>query len=164
MKDIQGFEGLYAATSCGKIWSYKSKRFLKPKLRSNGYLEVTLCKDATKTSYLVHRLIAQTYIPNPDNLPQVSHLDESKDNNAVTNLCWVSAKTNCNMPLHIQRKSKSQLNNATSKQVVCIETGDIYPSMSEAARVIGCTPQNIYQACKFNYKTACGYHWRKLHE
>lgn len=158
MKDIKGYEGLYAVTSCGKVWSYRSKIFLKPKVRKDGYLEVSLSKKNERKSKSVHRLVAEAYIPNPDNLPQISHVDETRANNAVTNLKWCDAKENCNMPQHIQKK-KANLNNATSKQVVCKETGEIYPSLSEVGRRFGCTPQNIRSAIIRN-GLACGYHWR----
>lgn len=161
MKDIFGYEGLYAITSCGKVWSYKSKKFLKLKQRKdNGYLEVSLCKNGVRKTRLIHRLVAEAFIPNPNNLPQVSHLDETKHHNWVNNLTWATAKENCNMPLHLKRKSKSQINNKTSKKVECVETSVIYESLSEAGRQLGCSPQNIYQACRNPEKRACGYHWR----
>lgn len=162
MKDIRNFEGLYAITEDGEVWSYRANRFLKQKTKASGYKEVGLCRDGEQKWFLVHRLVAETYIPNPDNLPQVSHLDETRDNNCVSNLTWTDAKGNCNMPLHLQRKSKAHMNNVCSKAVVCVETGESYPSQSEAARVVGCCPQNIYKACKDQTKTACGYHWRKI--
>ena len=88
MKDIQGYEGLYAVTSCGKVWSYKNERFLKPYKKRDGYLEVYLYKGGERKHYIIHRLVAMAYIPNPDNLPQVNHKDENKENNALPNLEW----------------------------------------------------------------------------
>lgn len=79
MRDIPGFEGLYAVTSCGKVWSYKSKKFIKPYRIGNGYLAVKLAGK----NYRVHRLVAMTYIPNPENLPFVNHKDENKHNNCL---------------------------------------------------------------------------------
>ena len=164
MKDIKDYEGLYAITSCGRVWSYLSKMFMKPNKKQNGYLEVTLTRNGKKKSFLIHRLVAETYIPNPEQLPQVGHKDETRDKNYIRNLCWTSAKDNCNMPLHLERKSKSHMNNTNSKKVLCVETNIIYPSISEAARNQGCTPQNIYQACQSRYRIACGYHWRYIDE
>lgn len=164
MKDIKNYEGLYAITENGEVWSYRANRFLKQKTKNSGYKEISLCKEGKNRSFLIHRLVAEAYVPNPDNLPQVSHLDESKDNNNYKNLAWVSAKTNCNMPLHKQRKSKSQMNNATSRKVICVETNIVYLSLSEAGRQVGCTPQNIRIACLDQSKTACGYHWRYWNE
>ena len=132
---------------------------MKPRIKGTGYTEICLTKDGKKHFYLVHRLVAETYIPNPDGLPQVSHLDEDQSNNHVSNLTWATAKMNCNMPLHKQRKSLSQMNNVNSKPVMCVETQIVYASGSEAARQFKCTPQNIFYACKQN-TIACGHHWR----
>lgn len=90
MRDIPGYEGLYAATEDGRIWSYRRKKFLKPGKGKDGYLYVILCKDGKPKTYRIHRLVAETYLPNPLNLPQVNHLDEDKTNNALPNLEWIS--------------------------------------------------------------------------
>ena len=95
MRDVKNYEGLYAVTSCGKVWSYKRKKFLVPRANSKGYLRVKLCKDGQKKWYRVHRLVAEAYIPNPDNLPQVDHIDENKTHNYVNNLQWITNRNNC---------------------------------------------------------------------
>ena len=164
MKDIPGFEGIYAITSCGKVWSYRSKKFLKSKTKKSGYLEIDLSVDNNKKSYLIHRLVAMTYIPNPDGLPQVSHLDESRSNNYINNLAWTNAKENCNMPEHKRRKSEAHLNNAASRKIICVETDTIYPSLGEAGRQFNCSAENIRRACVDSSKTARGYHWRYCNE
>ena len=96
MKDIKGYEGLYAVTSCGKIWSYRSKIFLKPQVNKDGYLRVGLWKNGEVKKYLIHRLVAEAYIPNPEGLPQVNHKDENKENNCLQNLEWCDPKYNIN--------------------------------------------------------------------
>jgi hypothetical protein len=78
MREIPNYEGLYAVTSCGKVWSYRSKRFLTPRKSKKGYLTVLLCNKGNMREFKIHRLVADAYIPNPDNLPQVNHKDENK--------------------------------------------------------------------------------------
>lgn len=94
MKDIPGYEGKYAITSCGKVWNYKFKTFMKPEQMNNGYLRIQLSKDGKKERFLIHRLVAITYLPNPDNLPCVNHKDEIRDHNWINNLEWCSYSYN----------------------------------------------------------------------
>ena len=81
MRDVKGYEGLYAVTSCGKVWSYVSNKFLRPCYDKNGYILANLYKDKRLKTFKVHRLVAKAYIPNPDNLPQINHKDEVTSNN-----------------------------------------------------------------------------------
>ena len=94
MKDIIGYEGLYAITEQGQVWSYRAHRFLKPFDNGAGYPIVALYKNKVGTQLLVHRLVAEAYIPNPDNLPLVNHKDENPNNPDVSNLEWCTYRYN----------------------------------------------------------------------
>ena len=94
MKDIKGYEGLYAITSCGRVWSYQRKKFLTPYTDGNGYLKIKLSKDGKRNQYRIHRLVAEAYIPNPDNLPDVDHIDNDRTHNYLNNLQWITHKDN----------------------------------------------------------------------
>jgi hypothetical protein len=97
MKDIVGYEGLYAVTRDGRVWSYPNRvhkgKFLKPSMRK-GYEFVCLCLGPVISMQNIHRLVAITYIPNPEGLPQINHKDSDKLNNDVSNLEWCSASQN----------------------------------------------------------------------
>ena len=107
MKDIEGYEGLYAVTEDGQVWSYRSQKFLKPWI-ANGYYQVTLSKNGEKKKHKIHRLVAIIYIPNPDNLRDVNHKDENKLNNCLDNLEWLSHKDNSNYGTRNQRISATR--------------------------------------------------------
>lgn len=159
MKDIKGFEGQYAITSCGKVWSYKSKRFLVPWDNQYGYLQVGLMVNSKLKKYRIHRLVAEAYIPNPDNKPYVNHLNECKSDNYVSNLEWATAKENINYGTGIERGSKRQWT-----KIRCVETGDIYPSQKAASRDTGICVQSIHFCIHGKQKTAGGYHWERVIE
>ena len=109
MKDIVGYEGQYAITSCGQVWSYKRKRFLSIIVDAWGYARVNLSKNGKVKAYKIHRLVAETYIPNPEGLRDVNHLDENKLNNSINNLTWCSHKDNCNYGTRNKRISEGNI-------------------------------------------------------
>lgn len=94
MKDIKGFEGQFAITSCGKVWSYKTNKFRKTHLDKDGYERITLRNsvDGKDYGFGIHRLVAEAYIPNPEGKPTVNHNDEVKTHNWVGNLTWMTMK------------------------------------------------------------------------
>lgn len=94
MKDIIGYEGLYAITKDGKVWSYSSKHFIYQKIRKDRRCQVWLYKHNKAKAPLVHRLVAQAFIPNPENKKEVNHIDADPANNKVENLEWCTAVEN----------------------------------------------------------------------
>ena len=96
MEDIPNYEGLYAITSCGKVWSHRRKMFLKPQPDKEGYLCVYLTNHCDKKAFKIHRLVAQAYLSNPDDKRCVNHKDEVKTHNWVNNLEWMTDYENCN--------------------------------------------------------------------
>lgn len=150
MKDIEGFEELYAVTSCGKVWSYKSKKFLKPDTNERGYQRITLSKQGKIKRFLVHRLVAQAYIPNPNNCDTVDHIDGCPAHNYIKNLQWMALKDNV-------IKGNKGLKNA-AKKIRCIETGEIFVSLSSAAKSINRVSSAISQAID-RKGTSGGFHW-----
>lgn len=93
-KDIDGY-GDYQITSWGRVYNKKSHSFMKPEVHDKGYLRVDLFdSDGNRKHIKVHRLVAKAFIPNPDEKPQVNHIDGNNQNNSVTNLEWVTDAEN----------------------------------------------------------------------
>ena len=95
-KDVKGYEGYYQISNLGRVisTSYKGKKILKPAVTKNGYLNVIFCINQKKEHKLVHRLVAEAFIPNINNYSTVNHKDEDKLNNHVENLEWLSVEDN----------------------------------------------------------------------
>lgn len=123
MKDIPGYEGYYAATEDGQIWSYRSNKFLKQTLDPYGYYKVSFSINNQIKTYFVHRLIALTYIPNLENKETVDHIDRNRTNNNISNLRWATSKEqaqNINPDYIEKRKNnfKNHHNNGFSREVL----------------------------------------------
>lgn len=163
-KDIAGYDGKYKISNMGnvistKCWNGKGMIFLKQYLSQKGYRVVFLSKNSKAKAVTVHRLVAQSFIDNPNNYPQVNHINENKEDNRVENLEWCSAKYNMN---YGTRKQKQIMK--TSRPVKCVETGIIYKSAAEAARKNYPVRQgNITLCCQHKNNTACGFHWEYVH-
>ena len=155
MKDIQGYEGMYAVTSCGKVYSYKRKKFLKPQRDGSGYLKVNLYKNGEQKTYRIHKLVQEAYLSNPNNLPCVNHKDENKENNALPNLEWCTYEYNINYGSHNEKSAKSR-----GKPVYCEELNRTFESRAAAARELGLDSSNISSCCNGKLKTTGGYHFR----
>lgn len=112
MRDIAGYGGLYRITECGKVFSTRANRFLKPSLnKKNGYYQVKFSVGGLTQMHYVHRLVCEAFNPNPHNLPVINHIDEDKTNNAAGNLEWCTHSHNvkhsahrCSKPVYIYVK------------------------------------------------------------
>lgn len=95
-KDVKGYEGYYEVSNLGNVrsTSYKGVRILKPAKLKNGYLNVIFCIKQNKVHKLVHRLVAETFLSNPNNFEQVNHKNGNKEDNRVTNLEWCTQEYN----------------------------------------------------------------------
>lgn len=174
MRDIPGYEGLYAITSCGKVWSYKKKKFFSPSHDKDGYPRVNLIKDKQIKTFFIHRLVAIAYLPNPNNLPLINHKDEIKTHDWVNNLEWCTNWYNVNYsnnrevalamgPAYEEKKIKTGRKN-NCRPIRCIETGQVFESGADCARKMGLDPSHIAKVCKGKLNTTGGYHFEYVME
>ena len=167
-KDVVGYEGLYQASTFGRIRSLDRKdcrgnrisgKIMKPRFINSGYLMVHLRdRNGKRTGKLVHRLVAEAFLIATDNEIQVDHIDENKTNNNIENLRWVTPKQNSNHGTGIMRANikKSKPVNQLNENGVCIKT---FSSATEAARVLNIKQGSITNCCLGRHRHAGGYRW-----
>ena len=112
---------------------------------------------------MIHRLVALTFLPNPNRLPQVNHKDENKENNSVENLEWCDAKYNSNYGTRNARVAEKHSKPVSQYSL----DGDwiaTYKSMLEAERITGIQSSSISKCCKGELKKTGGYHWQYAEE
>lgn len=117
-------------------------------------MTIYLSKQGKGKNYRVHRLVAEAFIPNPENKPQVNHIDENKTNNKVKNLEYCDNRYNSSYGTRGLR-----IGSKLSRKVKCIETGIIYSSISEASKETNITTSNIIAVCQGIYKQTHNCHW-----
>ena len=168
-RDIEGYEGLYQVSNLGRVKSLRNnhgqfrEKILKPGKNKLGYLQVNLYKEGKIKRCLVHRLVAETFIPNVNNYTQVNHKDENKTNNCVSNLEWCNRKYNMNYGTRSKRASEKQSENHAdfsgskhpqARKVLCITTGKKFNCVKEAAEYYHINRVSISKCCKEKYRYA----------
>lgn len=151
-KDVVGFEGLYQVSNLGNIRNRFMRRISKNRMKWNGYLEAVLCKDNKIYYFRIHRLVAEAFIPNPNNYPVINHINSNRSDNRVENLEWTTQKHNVSLA-----KGK--------KVALCDNSGNIiteYESIKEASTQTGVPRRRIEQLIKGNtkYKKAKDSVWK----
>lgn len=165
-KDVKGFEGLYQVSNMGnvkslgrKVYNYFQKERILQPAKINGYLRVALFKDSHCKNYLVHRLVAEHFITNPDNKPQINHKDGNKENNVWTNLEWNTSKENnmhafkngLNKPHNMRKIIQYDLNGNFIKK---------WNSIIEASKNLKINSGNLSSTLNGKFKTCGGYKWK----
>lgn len=160
-KDVVGYENLYQVSNLGNVLSLRHKnRFLmKPTKNKSGYLSVGLRIYNKRKTFDVHRLVAQTFIPNPNNYPVINHKDENPLNNNIENLEWCTIKYNINYGTATERRAKNR-----SKPVLQFDIFGNFIKEFESIKIAGkethICKNNICNACRGERKTAGGYIWK----
>jgi hypothetical protein len=152
-RDIPGYEGRYQASNLGRIRS-QARGVLKPFKNKNGYLIATLYNQG-KVRTGVHRLVALTFIPNPEDKPQINHKDGNKENNNLNNLEWVTCSEN---NLHRRRVLKGG-GGRVPRPVICLDTGEEFPSITAAAQAKQSSLPKILLCCQGKRKRTGGLQW-----
>ena len=171
-RDIKGFEGLYQVSNMGRVKSLcrtvrantcgvrlLTERILSSCRSKSGYMLVVLCKEGKHINKMVHRLVAESFIPNPQNYTEVNHKDENKLNNNLNNLEWCNRVYNANYGTGISRCAKKKW-----KAVEMINCDGLivkrFSSAKEAERETSISRKKISLACLGKRKDAGGYLWR----
>lgn len=178
-KDIKGYEGLYQASNLGNIRTLnyrgsKKIKNLKPTNNSEGYLQIYLSKNKNRKKYLVHRLVAESFIPNPENKPFIDHINTIRNDNRADNLRWVTREENNNNELTKQKNSEShkgmkhtdatkiKMSKSQYVKVVQLTKEDvlikIWDSIKDASEY-GFGTSGIVHCCKNRRKYHRGYKW-----
>ena len=175
-KDIKDLEGKYQVSNFGQILSLNynhtgKPKLLKPRKDKIGYLTICIFKDRKKKNFKIHRLVAEAFLPNLDNLPCVNHKDENKENNFVGtpendykdgNLEWCTYEYNINYGTRNEKASKAKTNGKLSKKVLQFTlTGEFvreYPSMMEAQRN-GFFQSAVSACCRGEKPQYKGFRW-----
>ena len=162
-KPIKGWEGKYEVSNLGVVRNAITGHILKQHDAGYGYMQVLLSRSRREHYHaLVHRLVAQAFVPNPNNLPQVNHKDENKYNNLPHNLEWCTAMYN----MHYGEASKirwEMARKSLSKPVIQYKDGKEiarYPSSRAAAKALGVSPSSISAALTGKNHSCAGFQWK----
>lgn len=174
-KDIDGYEGLYQVSNHGRVKSLNYKRTGKAKvlsLKENncGRMHVEIRRDGKKKDFLVHRLVASAFIPNPNNYPEINHMDENPKNNATWNLEWCTGLYNVRYSTArhperaLNRKPTDKYGRRLDLMIEQIDASGSTVKIWQNSRTIfsetGMSDWSISECCRGKRKTAYGYIWR----
>lgn len=162
-KPINGYNGIYSVSNFGKIKRLKgyrcnNDRILKQSIR-RGHLFVTLSKDGVSNNCYVHRLVAEAFLPNDDNLPIINHKDENPQNNRVDNLEWCDYQYN-NTYGHRLEKSATKNSKPIVQYDLNMNKIKTFPSITMASKTLNIPHSNIIKCLNHERNKAGGYIWK----
>ena len=169
------YRGKYQVSNLGNVrsvnYNHTGKiRVLKQFKDNSGYLVINLHNNGKQKQFLVHRLVAIVFLENSDNSLVVNHINFNRADNRVCNLEFVTQQENIQHAWNdkeradIHRHKLSEAKNKSKKKVICVETKQIFSSLSDASKQYGTNRGNISNCCRNRNKTAGGYHWKYIEE
>lgn len=164
MKEVVGFP-MYTLYEDGRVYSKYREAFLTPVVDTGtGYPLVTLVNEGIRKNKHIHRLLAEHYIPNPENKPQVNHIDGVKTNYELSNLEWVTAKENSEHAAETGLIAQRTASQSFAVKATSIDEEEVYtfPSLMEASRQTNASQPNITKVLKGLRKSAGGFYWELL--
>ena len=177
-RDVVGYEGLYQDSNQGRVKSlertfidkigrerYFKGRILKPAMDKGGYLRVGLCDGKKRKTFKLHRLVCEAFHENPDNKPQVNHINEIKTDNRASNLGWATARENSNFGTRNERigkKSAITKSKPIAQYTLNGKLLKVWPSLKEAKRGTGFSQGNVSQVANGKRKQAYGFIWKYI--
>lgn len=160
-KDLKGYEGLYQVSNLGRIKSlyFSKEKIMKPILTGTcKYYTIGLAKNKKRKTHLIHRLVAETFLENPNNLPEVNHKDENKLNNRIDNLEWCNHEYNMHYGNCLKKVSEKQHRKKINQYDLNGKFIKQWDSVSEIRKKLNVT--NIANCCLGRYKQSNGFIWR----
>ena len=169
-KDVLWYEGLYRVSDIGSVMRVKSERVLSHGVHCKGYHLVNLSKNWVEKWYLVHRLVALAFLPNPESKEQVNHIDWVKTNNSLNNLEWNTRKENIVHSIEVLgntlQKGKFLWDHNTARGVIQYDLKwneiERFTSWTGASLATGVAGSSITDACRGKRKSAWGFRWKYI--
>lgn len=160
---IKNYENEYVIDKNSKIYNIKTGKEIKPCLSSNGYMTVSLWKNGKAKSISVHRIVAQTFIPNTNNYSEVNHKDMNKCNNSIENLEWCDRKYNVKYSIHTRKTSMNTNIHFASKKIIQLDMNgnkiQKWNSIKEASEFYNIERSGISKCCRKIIRKFKNYIW-----